>query len=57
MLQLDAGDHDDELAVVDVVRVYRSEEGARAEAERLRGEDTSQDHLYFYKSTVVERDG
>ncbi len=57
VLQLDAGDQDDELAVVHAVRVYRSEEGARAEAERLGNEDASLDYHYFYKPTVVERDG
>jgi hypothetical protein len=53
---LDVSDVDgDEAAVVSVLRVYRSEEGARAEVYRHRAEDANEDHHYFYEATEVER--
>ena len=57
-MRLDAGEREgDPLAVVDVLRVYRSEQAARVEVYRRRGDDTNQDHLYFYEETEIERAG
>jgi hypothetical protein len=45
----------DELDVVDVLRVYRTDEAARAEVRRLRAEDHDENHLYYYEATELER--
>jgi hypothetical protein len=45
----------DEAAGVSVLRVYRSEEAARAEVYRHRADDANEDHHYFYEATEVER--
>jgi len=45
----------DELDVVDVLRVYRTDGAALAEVRRLRAEDQDEDHLYYCEETEVER--
>lgn len=52
----DSGELDgDQLDAVDVLRVYRSEEAARADVERRRAEDTNGDRLYYCEETEFER--
>ncbi len=56
VLRLDVGELDgDQLAFVSVLRVYRSEEGARTEVYRHRSENANEDHHYYYEETQVER--
>jgi hypothetical protein len=41
--------------VVDVLRVYRTDEAALADVQRLRAEDQDENHLYYCEETEVER--
>jgi hypothetical protein len=45
----------DELDVVTALQVLWTEDAARAEVERLRGEDPSDDHFYYYEATQAAR--
>jgi hypothetical protein len=45
----------DDADTVDVLRVFWSEDEARAEVERLRERDPSPDRLYYCEATAVQR--
>ena len=52
----DTGELDgDQLDVVDAMRVFWAEAEARAEVDRPRREDPSEDHFYYYEATEVAR--
>jgi hypothetical protein len=43
----------DQLDVVEVLRVYWTEEAAREEVYRLKREDPDNNHFYYYEQTEV----
>jgi hypothetical protein len=45
----------DQLNVVEVLRIYWSEDAALAAVHRLRAEDPDRDHFYYYAATQVAR--
>jgi hypothetical protein len=44
-----------ELNAVEVLTVYRTEDAAMAEVDRLRAEDPDRDHFYYRRATNIAR--